>query len=120
MTGSRQNGGRAGSPRKRPVKGRRTSQPSPWDVMVRLYNQEKSAALEADWDGGIRASIGRTFDRYIRTKVFKPSEFDQISQWLETQAGGLPGIHRLVKTRKIHRRNAEHGKAHRAGHQHRR
>jgi hypothetical protein len=110
MSSSRQNGGRAGSHRTRAAKGRRTSQPSPWEVMVRIYNQEESAALEADWDGGIRASVGRTFDRYIRTRVFKPSEFDQISQWLQTQARGLPGMHRHLKTRKIHRRDAEQGK----------
>src|SRR6185312_9495022 len=109
MSGSRQNGVRAGSLRTHAVKGRRTSHPSPWDVMVKLYNQEESAALEADWDGGIRASVGGTFDRFLRTKVFKPSEFDQISQWLQTQAKGLPGMHGNVKTRKIHRRVEAHG-----------
>ena len=66
MSSSRQNASRVGSDRTRAVKGRRASDPSPWDVMVRLYNQEQSAALEADWDGGIRASVGRTFDRLDR------------------------------------------------------
>jgi len=110
MSSSRQNGGRLGSDRTRAVKVRRASNPSPWEVILRLYNQEQSATLETDWDGGIRASVGRTFDRFIRTKVFKPDEFDQISQWLETQARCLPGMHRHVKTRKIPRRDAEHGK----------
>jgi len=110
MSSSSQNGGRAGAHRTRAIRGRRKTHPSPWDVMVRLYNREESAALEADWDGGIRASVGRTFDRFSRVKVFKPSEFDQISSWLETQARDLRGMHRHVKHRKIHRRGAEHGK----------
>lgn len=62
---------------------------SPWDVIEKLYQSEINAGLAAEWDSGVTAYIGDSYNGVLTRASFRPSEFHQIAAWLDVEARRL-------------------------------
>ena len=60
---------------------------NPWHVIEQLYDSEINAVVEADWDGGVTAWIGR--GPRLSERAFPRREFGEIADWLNIEARRL-------------------------------